>query len=100
MTDLFKTRIENFYSNMEKIDIEIEKLQKSKTKLYWDKSVLKTELELYYNYMIGKKAVCLTENGTHIYKCTKVLISDDFKPLPKFSNDNYKKVSVLDFDWI
>lgn len=100
MTELFKERIENFYMELEKIDAEIAKLEKSKSKLYWNKSVLKTELELYYNYMLGKQAKCTTENGVSIYKCTKVLISDDFRPLPKFSNDLGKKVSVIDFDWI
>lgn len=100
MTELFKQRIENFYIELEKIDSEIAKLEKSKSKLYWNKSVLKTELELYYNYMIGKSARCTTENGVSIYKCNKVFISDDFKPLPKFCNTLGKKVSVIDFDWI
>lgn len=100
MTEHFKNRISNFYTELEKINLEIEKLEKSKSKLYWNKSILKTELELYYNYMIGKKAKCLTDNGSNIYVCNKVLISDDFKPLPKFVNDKGKKVSVLDFDWI
>jgi hypothetical protein len=100
MNEQFKKRIELFYSELEKINLEIEKLEKSKTSLYWSKSIIKTELEIYYHFMIGKKANCKTENGCNIYECTKVLISDDFKPLPRFSNSKGKKVCVIDFDWL
>ncbi len=100
MTENFKKRIELFYIELEKINSEIEKLEKSKSKLYWNKSMMKVELELYYNYMLGKKAKCLTENGTNIYECNKVIITDDFKALPKFRNDKGKKIDVINFDWL
>jgi hypothetical protein len=100
MTEHFKKRIENFYSELERINFEIQKLEKSKSKLYWNKAVFKVELEIYYRYMIGKKAKCITENGTNIYECNIVLINDDFKPMPKFRNDKGKKINVIDFDWL
>jgi len=100
MEENLKERIDNFYLQLEKINLEIQKLEKSKTELYSTKTVFKKELQVYYNYMIGKKAKCITENGTNIYECNAVLINDDFKPLPKFKNDKDKKVTIIDFDWL